>query len=162
MVPHTNEEAAQMARETRAAPARPETEARFDRPDDVVAEADRAGWVTFAAVLLLIASMFNALYGISALVNDDYFAADELLFGDLSMWGAIYLGIAALQALTAFLLLNGRRAGVYLGIFLVMVNALGAMLSIGAYPVWSVVVLVIDAWLIYALTVYALESDRLA
>ena len=33
---------------------------------------------------------FNIFDGIAALANDDYFAADELLFGDLSMWGTVY------------------------------------------------------------------------
>jgi hypothetical protein len=150
-----------LAHQTRADAPRAGTEARFERAGDVPAEAGRPGWVTFAAVLLLIASMFNALYGISALVNDDYFAADELLFGDLSMWGGIFLAIAVLQAATGLLLLSGSRMGAYLGILLVMINALGAMLSIGAYPVWSVIVLVVDAMVIYGLTVYALESDRL-
>ena len=67
-----------------------------------------AGWLTFAAVLFLLAGTFDALYGIAALANDDYFAADELLFGDLSMWGAIYLGFAAVQIAAGLLIINRK------------------------------------------------------
>ena len=48
--------------------------------------------------MFMVAGVANALWGISALVNDDYFTADELLFGDLSMWGVFYLLLAAAAA----------------------------------------------------------------
>jgi hypothetical protein len=117
------------------------------------------GWLTFAAVLLLLAGCMNALYGIAALVNDDYFAVDELLFGDLSLWGVIYLAFAAAQIAAALLIINRSVAGVLMGIALAGLHALGVMMSIGAYPIWSVVLLVIDGMIIYGLTVYGLVED---
>jgi hypothetical protein len=44
--------------------------------------AGRSGLVTFAGIMLLVAAAFNLLDGIVAPVNDDYYAVDELLFGD--------------------------------------------------------------------------------
>jgi hypothetical protein len=118
-----------------------------------------AGWLTFAAVLLLLAATFNAVYGISALANDDYFAADELLFGDLSLWGVVYLCFAAVQALAGILIIRRSAAGALIGIALVMLHGLAVLMSIGAYPVWSVILLVIDGLVIYGLTVYGLVDD---
>src|SRR5215212_6299345 len=100
-----------------------------------------AGWLTFAAVLFLLAGTLDAIYGIAALANDDYFAVDELLFGDLSMWGVIYLAFAAAQIGAGLLILNRSAAGAVIGISLAVVHATGVLLSIGAYPVWSVVLL---------------------
>jgi hypothetical protein len=117
-----------------------------------------AGWLTFAAVLLLLAATFNAVYGIAALANDDYFAADELLFGDLSMWGVVYLTFAAVQAAAGILIIRRSLAGALIGIALAMLHGLVVMMSIGAYPVWSVVLLVIDGLVIYGLTVYGLDD----
>ena len=37
---------------------------------------------------------------------------------------------------------------------LASLNAVVALLSLGAYPVWSVIILVLDGLVIYALTVY--------
>jgi hypothetical protein len=117
------------------------------------------GWVAFAGVMFLIAATFNAVYGISALVNDDYFRADELLFGDMSFWGVVYLIIAATQFVTALLVFSRSAAGVVVGIALAMLNATLTLLSIGAYPVWSIIVLVVDGLIIYGLTVHGTAED---
>jgi hypothetical protein len=123
-------------------------------PSDL--RADR--WMSFAGVLFLIGATFNAVYGISALANDDYFASDELLFGDLSMWGALYLAVAAVELVVGLLILNQKRFGVWLGIVLVVVHATIALLSIAAYPIWTVIVLAVDGLIVYGLTVYGLED----
>jgi hypothetical protein len=111
-------------------------------------------WAAFAAVLFLILGVFNLIDGVAALANDDYFAADELLFGDLAMWGTIFLVIGAVQLLTSFLIWRGSFVGAMLGITLAGLSAVVALLSIGAYPIWSVIILVLDGVVIYALTVY--------
>jgi hypothetical protein len=117
-----------------------------------------AGWLTFAAVMFIAAAVFNALWGISALVNDDHFRADELLFGDLSMWGAIYLGLAVLLGLTAILIIRRHGSGIILGCLLAMIHGVVALMSIGAYPLWTVVLLVIDGLIIYGLTAHGVDA----
>jgi hypothetical protein len=118
-----------------------------------------AGWLTFAAVLFILAATFNAIYGIAALANDDYFAADELLFGDLSLWGAIYLALAAAQLAAALLIIGRRPAGAVIGVALAILHGTAALMSIGAYPIWSVILLVIDGMIIYGLTVYGFAGE---
>jgi|tagenome__1003787_1003787.scaffolds.fasta_scaffold20869943_2 hypothetical protein len=112
------------------------------------------GWAGFAATVFLILGIFNLLDGIVALTNDDFFRADELLFGDLSMWGAIFLVVGAVQILTAFLIFRGAWFGRLMGIGLASLNAVLALLSVGAYPIWSLLILALDGVVIYALTVY--------
>ncbi len=111
-------------------------------------------WAAFAAVIFLVLGAFNLIDGVVALVNDDYFAADELLFGDLSMWGTLFLIVGVVQLLAAFLIFRGSVAGALLGITLATLNAVLVLLSIGAYPIWSIIILVLDGVVIYALTVY--------
>jgi hypothetical protein len=118
------------------------------------------GWLVFAGVLFLIGAAANALWGISALVNDDFFSADELLFGDLSLWGALYLGFAALLALTGVLILRASDLGIILGTVLAALHFLLALLTIGAYPLWTVLVLVIDGLIIYGLLVHGPDETR--
>jgi hypothetical protein len=128
----------------------------YDTPPGV---RDGRGWRTFAAVMLFAAGATNALWGIAALVNDDYFTVDELLFGDLSMWGVLYLVFAAVQVITGFLILGRSAFGAVLGIGIALLSGILALISIGAYPVWSIVVLVIDGLIIYGLTVYGFAED---
>jgi hypothetical protein len=117
------------------------------------------GFITLAGVMLFIAAAANALWGIAAFANDDYFAADELLFGDLSAWGGIYLGIAAVQLVTAVMIFNKSHLGALVGILIAGLNAIAQLMAIGAYPVWSVVVLVIDGLIIYGLCVYGFDDE---
>ena len=112
------------------------------------------GWAAFAGTMILVLGTFNLIWGISALVNDDYFRVDELLFGDLALWGVIYLLVGALQLCAAWLIRRGSEAGALLGMTLAAISAVVAMLSIGAYPIWSVIILVLDGLVIYVLTVY--------
>jgi hypothetical protein len=119
-------------------------------------------WAAFAGVVFFILGCFNILDGIAALASDDHFRADELLFGDLTLWGVIYLVVGALQLLTCYLIWRGSTAGALLGITLAGLNAVAAMLSIGAYPIWSVIILVLDGVVIYALTVHGDAFRRTA
>lgn len=148
-----------MARETQA-PRGVDTHGGYGQPSGGTALEPRAGrgWVVFAAVLFIVAGVANALWGISALANDDYFAADELLFGDLSMWGAFYLVLAVVQLSTALLILRGSAAGAVIGIMLAIVHATVALMSIAAYPLWTVIVLALDGLIIYGLTVYGFDE----
>ena len=122
---------------------------------DYLSPDDRGqNWAAFAATIFLVLGCFNLINGIVALANDDYFRADELLFGDLAMWAVFYLIIGGIQLLAGFLIFKGTVAGALIGITIAMLNAALALLSVGAYPVWALVILVLDGVVIYALTVY--------
>ena len=112
------------------------------------------GWAAFAATMVLVVGVFNVIYGLAAIIDEDYFVADGLLFGNLSLWGWIHLIIGVLQVITATLIYAGNDFGAVLGIMFAGFNAIAALLAIGAYPVWSVIILVVDGLIIYALTVY--------
>jgi hypothetical protein len=58
-------------------------------------------WVVFAGVMLLVASVLNAIYGFSAIYNDDYVAEEDFLYGPVSLWGWLAVGIAVVMLITA-------------------------------------------------------------
>jgi hypothetical protein len=111
-------------------------------------------WATFVVVLFFILGCFSLIDGLAALVTDDYFRVDELLFGDLALWGVIYLVVGALQLCAAWLTHRGSEAGALLGMTLAACSAVVTLLSLGAYPIWSVIILGLDGLVIYVLTVY--------
>ena len=116
-----------------------------------------SGWVTFAATLFLVVGSFNIIHGIAALVDDNYFVADELLFGDLSMWGWFAIIMGSGQILVGLGLFIGSTFALVVGIIWAGINACLHLLFIGAYPAWSIIIMVIDGLIIYALTVYGSE-----
>ena len=113
-----------------------------------------AGWVVFAATLFMILGVFNVIDGIVALAEDDNFIADELFFGDLAFWGVVMLIIGLLQLLTAYLLYVGNAMGAVLGIFLASLSLVAQLFFLPAYPIWSIIIMVVDVLVIYGLTVY--------
>ena len=111
-------------------------------------------WSVFAAVLFLLAGFIHIMWGIAALAGDDAFVVDELLFGDLTLWGLIYLAIGAAQAGAAWLLATGNPWGRTLGVALAGLSAANAMLTFGARPLWAATALAVDLLVIYGLTVH--------
>ena len=112
------------------------------------------GWAVFAGVMFVSLAAINTLYGLEALIDEDYFAADGLLFGDVATWGAIYLLFAPFQLATGVLLLKQRAFGAFVGIALAVLHGTMALASIGAYPLWTTITLVIDGLIVYGLSVH--------
>ncbi len=112
------------------------------------------GWVTFAAVLFLVVGAFNVIDGIAMLVDDNYFRADKLLFGDLSLWGWFAIFMGAGQILIGFGIFSGSIVAQIVAVFWAGFNAMLHLLAIGAYPAWSIIIMAIDGLVIYALIMY--------
>jgi hypothetical protein len=54
-----------------------------------------------------VSRVVRAPNGIALIVDDNYFRADELLFGGLSMWGGLALFMGAGQILIGFGIFSG-------------------------------------------------------
>ena len=113
------------------------------------------GWIAFAGVLLVIVGVLNIVDGIAALSNDERYQTAQLLFGDLTTWGWIYLLTGAVQLLAAVLLFKSRSTGMVLAVTLASVSGIAHFLSIGAYPIWSVTVMVINFVIIFGLLTHS-------
>ena len=121
---------------------------RYDEPRG-------AGWVLFAGMMLMLVAILNTIYGIAAIANSSFFVNDtRFILSDLKTWGWVTLIIAALQAAAAFSVWNGNKFGVWFGIGMAGLSAIGALMSIPAYPFWSLAVFAVDILVIYGLAVY--------
>jgi hypothetical protein len=111
------------------------------------------GWWVFAGVLLLIAGVLNVIYGIAAIGDSKFFSEDvTYIISGLHTWGWILLIIGVLELVAAFSLFSGGEFGRWFGIFVASLNAIGALLSIPAYPFWSLAIFALAIIIIYKLT----------
>ena len=112
------------------------------------------GGIVFAASMLMLAGIFQALAGIVAIANDEFFVSTRNYTFDLDVtaWGWLHL-IMGVVMLATGLGLFGRRtwAGVA-GILLAMLSAILNFFFIPYYPIWALVVIGIDIWVIWSLT----------
>ncbi len=112
------------------------------------------GWVGFAIVLFFVLGAFNVIDGLAAATEADNFVADDLLIGSLVLWGVVMIVIGALQLYAAWALFDERPAGIPLGIALAGLNLVAQLFFLPAYPIWSILIMVLDVMVIYGLTVY--------
>src|SRR5215218_1512561 len=119
----------------------------------------RSGWVTFAGVLLLIAGVLNVIYGIAAIGDSKFFINDsKYILSNLNTWGWITLIIGAIQLFAAFSLWSGGLYGRIIGIGAAGLSAIGALLSIPAYPFWSLAIFALDIVIIHQISAHGREG----
>ena len=118
-------------------------------------EPDRgSGWITFAGVIIAIASIMNIVDGIAAISKSSFFVANaRYVVSDLNTWGWIVLCLGALQMLVAFGIWSGNQLARWTGIVVVSLNAIAQLLFIPAYPFWSLSIFTLDLLVLYALAV---------
>lgn len=115
----------------------------------------RSGGVVFAAMVILITGSLNLIWGISALSEKHYFDEGGLLFESLETWGWAYLLLGALQLGIAALIFADNRIGYALGMFGAFLAILVSFASVGAYPIWSVMLIAVNFLVLWALATNA-------
>jgi hypothetical protein len=119
------------------------------------------GWGWFAAILVLIAGVFDAIYGLIAILmpGSAYFTTveGELALFNLQGWGWFHMITGILLILVAAALFAGATWARVITVILVALNAIGQLFLLPVQPWWSLIVLTIDILIIYALTVHGRE-----
>jgi hypothetical protein len=114
-----------------------------------------SGWVTFAGVMLFIAGVLNAIYGVAAIGDSKFFVQDQkYIISNLNTWGWVTLLLGVLQLIAAFSLWAGGLYGRAVAILAASLSAMAALLSIPAYPFWSLAIFAIDIIVIYQVAMY--------
>ncbi len=118
------------------------------------------GRAMLAAVFLTIGGVLNVIYGIGAIGNSHFFVGDtHYVFGDLKTWGWVTLIIGIVELIAAFSLFGGGTFGRVFGIIAGSLAAIGALLSIPAYPLWSIAIFALSLWIIYGLVIFGPDDD---
>ncbi|WP_017593023.1 DUF7144 family membrane protein [Nocardiopsis potens] len=112
------------------------------------------GWRVFASCMLIFAGAVNLLQGMVASFNPGFYTAPdgEILVFDYAWWGVSLAVWGAVLLLAGFAALSGRMWARAVGVVAAGLNAFAQLAFLEAYPVWSVVALVVDGLVVYGLT----------
>ena len=112
------------------------------------------GGITFAATILVLLGVFQAIAGLVAIFDDNfYIVARNYTFDlDTTAWGWIHLIIGILLVLTGYFLFARRAWAGGVAIGLAMLSAIANFFFIPYYPIWALVMIGLDVWVIWALT----------
>jgi hypothetical protein len=118
------------------------------------------GWIAFAGVIMTLLGTFHIIQGLVALFNDHYFLVRPsglVLHLDFTTWGWIHLigGIVVLVA--GLCVFAGQIWARTVGVLVAMVSAVVNVAFLGAYPIWSLMMIALCVTVIWALTVHGSE-----
>jgi hypothetical protein len=118
-----------------------------------------SGYLAFAAIMMVIVGMFNALDGVVALFKDQVFVVSEgqLVAFDVTTWGWIHLIVGIGQIIVALALFSGVTWARICAIAILAFNALAQLAFANAYPAWALVIIALDILTIWALTAHGNE-----
>jgi hypothetical protein len=114
------------------------------------------GWVFFAAVMMVIGGCFGALQGLAAIIKSGYYVVPQDYFISVNAtgWGWTHLILGAVVVLAGFALFRGAMWARILGILIASVSMIVNFAFIPVYPFWAMLVIGIDALVIWALAAH--------
>ncbi len=115
-----------------------------------------AGYAAFAGVVLILIGFFQAVAGLVAIVDDEFYVVgQEYVFQfDVTTWGWIHLIIGIIVLLAGFGVFTGNVLARTVGVIVAGISALVAFAWLPWYPIWAVVIIALDVAVIWALTMH--------
>jgi uncharacterized membrane protein len=112
------------------------------------------GGVGFAACMLVLIGAFQIVDGLAAIIDDEFFVVGKHYAFDLdtTIWGWIHLVLGILLVLTGFSLFGRRTWAGVAALCLVLLSAFMNFFFIPYYPLWSILVIALDVWVVWSLT----------
>ncbi|WP_037674537.1 hypothetical protein [Streptomyces griseus] len=117
--------------------------------------AGATGLTMFAAIMLFVAGVLDLFRGIMAIANDDVFVStpNYVFKFDLTSWGWIQLVLGVIAMVVSFGLFAVATWARVLGVGIAALLIIANFLSIPYYPVWSITLIALYGFVIWALCV---------
>ncbi|HKX68223.1 MAG TPA: hypothetical protein VJN29_13475 [Intrasporangium sp.] len=111
------------------------------------------GLSVFAAALLIMVGIFQALQGLAAIINDQRFVVtgDYVYKFDITGWGWIHLilGLVAIGVGTAMIM--GQTWSYIAAMVFAILSAVAQFMWLPYYPIWAIVIIALNVAIIWAL-----------
>ncbi|MEU9320264.1 hypothetical protein [Streptomyces sp. NPDC048295] len=122
----------------------------------------RIGWTAFAAVLMIFGGAMAIFEGIAAIAKSNVFVAtrDYVFRFNLTGWGWIHLALGIVIVLAGCALFTGAAWARVVGIVLAGLGALANFLWLPYFPLWSLVLIAINVFIIWALCANPQEEEK--
>ena len=131
----------------------------YDQPAGQNEVTGWTGWIYFAGVMMMIGGGLNLFYGIVAAVNDEWvvFTNRANVFLDISQWGWLHIVLGAIVLLAGIGVFSGNILARTVGVIVAAISLIANFFFIPVYPLWALIVIVIDTLVIWALTAHGHE-----
>jgi hypothetical protein len=121
------------------------------------------GVIFLAGMMLIMGGIFQAIEGFIALVQDNFYAVPRSypFSTDATVWGWTHIIFGTLMTAAGIYLFVGKLWARLIGIAVAILSAISNFLFIPYYPIWSILILVLDVLVIWALVFRARAAAEL-
>jgi hypothetical protein len=114
------------------------------------------GFILFAAIMMIMVGVFQALQGLIAIFENEFYVATRnyTFQFDATTWGWIHLLVGLLVAFAGWGLLSGRTWARTVAIILAVLSAVTNFLFVPYYPFWSLLLVTLDVLVIWAVAAH--------
>ena len=114
------------------------------------------GFILFAGIMMVMSGGMQAFAGLVALFENEFYVATRnyLLQFDATSWGWIHLLGGLLVVAAGFGVMAGQTWARVVGIILAVLSALTNFAFIPYYPFWSMTIIALDIFIIWALAAH--------
>jgi len=118
-----------------------------------------AGWAAFAGFMLIMIGVFHAIAGLVEIIDDDFIAvgANYVFKFNTQTWGWIHLLGGIIVLFAGFGVFNGAVWARTVGVIVALVSAGANFAWLPYNPFWSIIMIVVDILVIWALTAHGRE-----
>jgi hypothetical protein len=120
-----------------------------------------SGVSVFAASMMMVVGAFQFFEGLVAVANDNFYfkTPNYVLQLDTTQWGWIHMILGALVVLAGIFIFTGNIVARSVGILLAGLSAIGNFFWLPYYPLWSITIIAIDVFVIWALCSVRLNNE---
>ena len=121
---------------------------------------EASGWavglILFAAIMMIMSGMFQAVEGLIAIFQNEFYVTTRnyIFQFDATTWGWIHLVLGLIVAFAGWGLLSGRTWARTVAITLAVLSATANFLFIPYYPFWSLLIITLDIFVIWAVAAH--------
>ena len=120
------------------------------------------GLTVFAGVMMIMVGVFQAIQGVVALLNDTFYVVGQkwTFSFDITTWGWIHLLVGILLVAAGFYLFQGAVWARVIGVGVVAISAVLNFMWLPYYPLWSLLIIALDVFVIWALIVHGRDVAK--
>ena len=117
------------------------------------------GFILFAAIMMIMVGVFQAIQGLVGIFENEFYVATRnyLFEFDATTWGWTHLILGLVVAFAGWGLLSGRTWARTVAIILAVLSAIANFLFIPYYPFWSLLLITLNIFVIWAVAAHGGE-----
>ena len=113
-----------------------------------------AAGVVLAAVLMMVGGLWDFLTGLAVIIKKGFFVPVSNTYAyhwNVTSWGWLQLALGAVIFAAGVCVLLGMTWARVVGVILASFSAITAFMFLPYYPIWSIILVAIDVYIIWAL-----------